>query len=156
MPLWELALQAVWAQTLTTLLSPKVTNIPPDQISTPLYGTSGLLPLTNLFLSHLLTPTTRTLPPCRQHRFTQSIIKILSMPLTRADNPLLCCYWVSLLAQQVKSLPAVWESRVRSLAWEDVLEKERATHSGILAWRIPWTEEPGGLQSMGSHRVRHD
>ena len=73
--------------------SPKVTNIPSDQISTPLYGTSGLLSLINLFLSHLLTPTTRTLPPCRQHRSTPLIIKILLMPLTGPDNPLLCHYF---------------------------------------------------------------
>ena len=56
----------------------------------------------------------------------------------------------SLVAQSVKSLPAVQETRVRSLGWEDPLEKGKATHSSIFAWRIPWTEEPGGLQSMGS------
>ena len=56
----------------------------------------------------------------------------------------------------VKNLPAMWETGVRSLDWEDPLEKGMATHSGILAWRIPWTEEPGGLQSMGSQGVRHD
>ena len=50
----------------------------------------------------------------------------------------------------VKCLPAMWETRVRSLGWEDPLEKEMATHSGTLAWKIPWTEEPGRLQSMGS------
>ena len=60
------------------------------------------------------------------------------------------------MAQTVKSLPAVWETRVRSLGWEDPLEKEMATHSSILAWKTPWTEKPGGLQSMGSPRVRHD
>ena len=49
----------------------------------------------------------------------------------------------------VKNLPAVWETQVRSLGWEDPLEKGMATHTSILAWRIPWTEEPGGLQSMG-------
>ena len=53
------------------------------------------------------------------------------------------------------SLPAVWETQVPSLGWEDPLEKGMATHSSILAWRIPWTEEPGGLQSMGSQRVGH-
>ena len=62
----------------------------------------------------------------------------------------------SLVAQMEKSLPAVWETWVRSLGWEDPLEKEMATHSSILAWRMPWTEEPGGLQSMGSQRVGHD
>ena len=61
----------------------------------------------------------------------------------------------SLATQWVKSLPVVLKSRVPSLGWEDPLEKEMATHSSILAWRIPWTEEPGGLQSRG-HRVGHD
>ena len=55
----------------------------------------------------------------------------------------------------VKNLPAVQETHVRSLGWEDPLEKEMATHSSILAWKISWTEEPGGLQSMGLQRVRH-
>ena len=57
---------------------------------------------------------------------------------------------VPLVAQSVKNLPAVQETRVRSLGREDPLEKEMATHPSILAWRIPWTEEPGGLQFMGS------
>ena len=56
----------------------------------------------------------------------------------------------------VKNLPAVQETWVRSLGQEDPLEKSMATHSGILAWRIPWSEELGGLQSMGSQRVIHD
>ena len=56
----------------------------------------------------------------------------------------------------VKHLPAVRETWVRSLGWEDPLEKAMAPHSSTLAWKIPWTEEPGGLQSMGSQRVRHD
>ena len=56
----------------------------------------------------------------------------------------------SLVAYMVKNLPAIWETRVWSLGWEDPLEKEMATHSSILAWRILWTEEPGELQSMGS------
>ena len=54
------------------------------------------------------------------------------------------------MAQTVKNLPAMQETQVRSLGWEDPLEKGMATHSSIHAWRIPWTEEPGGLQSMGS------
>ena len=62
----------------------------------------------------------------------------------------------SLVAQMVKHLPAIRETWVRSLCWEDLLEKEMATHSSILAWRIPRTEEHGRLQSMGSQRVRHD
>ena len=60
------------------------------------------------------------------------------------------------MAQVVKNLPAMQETQVRSLGWEDPLEKGMATYSRILAWRIPWTEEPGGLQSMGSQRVGHD
>ena len=63
--------------------------------------------------------------------------------------------WASLVAQMVKNLPAMLETWVRSLGREDTLEKEMATHSSILAWRIPWTEKPGGPQSMGSQRVRH-
>ena len=59
-------------------------------------------------------------------------------------------YWASLVAQRLKRLPAMWETLDRSLGWEDPLEKEMATHSSILAWRIPWKEEPGGLQSTGS------
>ena len=60
------------------------------------------------------------------------------------------------VAQIVKNLPAMRETQVRSLGQEDPLEKEMATHSSILAWRIPWTEQPGGLQSMRSQRVRHN
>ena len=59
------------------------------------------------------------------------------------------------MALMVKNLPAMQGTRVRSLGWEDPLEKAITTHSIILAWRIPWTEETGGLQSMGSQRVRH-
>ena len=60
------------------------------------------------------------------------------------------------MAQTVKSLPAVQETGVQTLGQEDPLEKEMATHSSILAWEIPWSEEPGGLQSMRSQRVVHD
>ena len=56
----------------------------------------------------------------------------------------------------VKRLPAMWETWVQSLGWEDPLEKEMATHSSILAWKIPWIEEPGGLQSMRLQTVGHD
>ena len=62
----------------------------------------------------------------------------------------------SLVTQLVKSLPAVWETWVRSLGQKDPMEKKMATHSNILAWRIQWTEEPGGLQSTGSQRVGLD
>ena len=60
------------------------------------------------------------------------------------------------MAQTVTNLPAMQETWVQSLDWEDLLENGMATHSSILAWRIPWTEKPGGLQCMGSHRVGHD
>ena len=56
----------------------------------------------------------------------------------------------------VKRLPKIWETQVQTLGWEDLLEKEMATHSGSRAWRIPWTEDPGGLQSTGLQRVGHD
>ena len=62
----------------------------------------------------------------------------------------------SLVAQLVKNLPAVQETWIRFLGWEDPLEKEMVTHSSILAWKISWTQEPGGLQSMGLQRVGHD
>ena len=63
---------------------------------------------------------------------------------------------VSLVAQMVKNLPAIRETGVRPLGQEDPLEEDMATHSSILVWKIPGTEETGGLQSMGSQRVRHD
>ena len=70
------------------------------------------------------------------------------------------CYkgnpWASLVAQSVKNLLAVQETRGQSLGWEDPLEKEMGTYSNILVWKISWTEKPGGLQPMGSQRVWHD
>ena len=63
--------------------------------------------------------------------------------------------WASLVAQLVKNLPAMQETPVRFLGQEDALEKGKAAHSSILAWRIPWTEEPSGLQFMSLHRIRH-
>ena len=64
--------------------------------------------------------------------------------------------WVSCIAQSVKHMPAMQDTWVQFLDWEDILEKELANHSSILAWRIPWTEETGGLQSMVSQRVGHN
>ena len=90
------------------------------------------------------------------------------MASLEGENPLACCLKgstilcdlsprrASLVAQTVKRLPAVRETRAQSLGQEDPLEKEIATHSSTLAWKIPWTEEPGGLQSMGLQRVGHD
>ena len=63
---------------------------------------------------------------------------------------------VSLVAQMVQCLPTMRETRVQSLGQEDLLEKEMSTHSSIFAWKIPWMEKPGRLQSMGSQRVGHD
>ena len=64
--------------------------------------------------------------------------------------------WASVVAQRVKSLPAMQETLVWSLCWENPLKEEMAIHCSILAWKIPWAEEPGKLQSMGSQRVRHN
>ena len=64
--------------------------------------------------------------------------------------------WLPWWLKMVKNPSAMWETWVRPLGWEDPLEKEMATHSSILTWRIPWTEEPGGLQSMGSPKVEHN
>ena len=73
------------------------------------------------------------------------------------------CFWISVdifylsvVAQMVKNPPAIQETQVQSLGREDPLEKEMATHSSILAWEIPWSEESGGLQSMGSQRIGRD
>ena len=66
------------------------------------------------------------------------------------------CHGASLVVQMVKRLSPMQETWVQSLGWEDPLEKEMETHSSTLAWKIPWTEEPGRLQSMGSQRVGHD
>ena len=66
------------------------------------------------------------------------------------------CFWALLVAQMIKNTPAVLKNWVWPLDWDDLLEKGMATNSNILAWRSPWAEEPGRLQSMGSHRVGHD
>ena len=68
----------------------------------------------------------------------------------------ICRHWASLVAQMVRNLPPMQENRVQSLGQEDSLEKEMATHYSTLAWKIPWTENPGRLQSVGSQRVGHD
>ena len=72
------------------------------------------------------------------------------------DLMVICLGQASLVTQMVKNLPVRQETWVGYLGWEDPLEKEVATHSGILVWRIPWTEGPGGLQFMGLQRVGHD
>ena len=97
----------------------------------------------------------------RNQKYAFPVLKLLSSPIFRLK--IIVSFYlkvsllnVSLVAQMVKCLPAVQETQLRSLGWEDPQEKEMATQSGILAWRIPWTEEPGGLQSMASQRVGHD
>ena len=72
------------------------------------------------------------------------------------DQDALLYKGTSVVAQTVKHLTTMRETQVQSLGWEDTLEKEMAAHSSTLAWKIPWTEEPGGLQSMGSQRVGHN
>ena len=85
--------------------------------------------------------------------FEDLILKFhLNIPIYLLKNNCNIC-WDSLVAQRVKSLPAMWETWVWSLGWEDPLEKKTATQSSSLAWKIPWMEKPGGLQSQ---RVRHD
>ena len=81
---------------------------------------------------------------CPAHVYWVDLLLILGLP-----------WWLSSKESACQFLP-VQEMRVRSLDWLDPLEEEMATHSSILAWKIPWTENPGGLQSMGSHRVEHD
>ena len=74
----------------------------------------------------------------------------------RAHSDEFSLVWASLVAQRLKRLPPMQETRDRSLGREDPLEKEMVTHSSILVWRIPWTEKPGRLQSMGLQRVGHN
>ena len=80
--------------------------------------------------------------------FISTLIFVISFLLTLG--------WAFLVAQMIKNLPTMQETQVGFLGWEDLLEKGMATHSSILAWRIPWTEETGGLQSIGLQRVRHN
>ena len=88
----------------------------------------------------------------------QSSIKIEYIQVYKLEHNLVFCLQVraSLVAQRLKHLPPMWETRVQSLGREDPLEKEMVTHSSILAWRIPWMEKPGRLQSTGSQRVGHN
>ena len=88
-----------------------------------------------------------------------TITKAVQGPITSfniANDILSLVLQNSLVAQRVKHLPSMQETWVRSLGWEDPLEKEMATHSSTLAWKIPWMEEPGRLQSIGSQRVGHN
>ena len=91
--------------------------------------------------------------PIFQLAFKPSFSKISSLS---TSLPSIYASGACLVAQTIKNLPAVRETCVGSLGWEDPLEEGMATHFSILVWRIPWTEEPGGLQSMGLQRVRQD
>ena len=101
---------------------------------------------------HLLLAFTSTHQACLLGRYHLSIWELLFLALEITQ----LTQRASLVAQMVKNLPVIQETWVRFLGWEDPLEKGMATHSSILTWRIPWTEEHGSLQSMGSQRVGHD
>ena len=88
--------------------------------------------------------------------WTEEPGRLQSMGSQRVGHDYVTSLWAFLVAQRVKRLPAMWETRVQSLGQEDPLEEVMATHYSILAWKIPWTEEAGGLLSMGSQRVGHD
>ena len=88
--------------------------------------------------------------PTVKEKISSSSSNLMSCP---DFSPAPGALWASQVAQMVKCLPAMWETQVRSLGQEDPLEKEMATHSSVLAWRIPGTGEPGGLQSMGLQRI---
>ena len=106
------------------------------------------LPRSNhLLISWLQSPSTVILEPKKRKSVTTSTFSL------SIYHAVMCA---SLVAQRLKHLPVMQETWVRSLGREDPLEKQMATHSSILAWRIPWMEEPGGLQSTGSQRVGHD
>ena len=87
--------------------------------------------------------------------FALGHLSLFLLALLARHGALLCPFLLT-FTQRLKRLPAMLETLVRSLGWEDPLEKEMATHSSILAWRIPWRMEPGRLQSTGSQRVGHD
>ena len=99
-------------------------------------------------------------PPAFQGLSSTHSLPITTIPGEKHNSPHLIIgnspHQASLVAQTVKTLPAMLETQVPSLKWEDPLEKGLATYSSILAWRIPWTEEPNGLQSTELQRVRHD
>ena len=96
---------------------------------------------------------------CVDDPLTMQWLGVLTLLMIKNLHIIYClpkCPWASLVAQTVKNLPAMQETRVWSLYRKDPLEKGKTTHLSVLAWRIPWTEEPGGLQSMVSQRVRLD
>ena len=118
---------------------------------TPFLGYTHWLPATE---DELLARFHLTLPPSQDNCAVSLFGSVLSVDVLYNTNAIYS--WASLVVQLVNKPPAMWETWVLSLGWEDPLEKGTATHSSILAWRSPWTEKPGRLQSMGSKRVRHD
>ena len=105
-----------------------------------------VMPSNHLILCHCLVLFPSIFPSIRVYIYIFFFKNILSH----------CGYQASLLVQMVKHLSAIWETWAQSLDWEDPLENEMVTHSSTLAWKIPWMEEPGRLQSMGSQRIGHD
>ena len=97
-------------------------------------------------------------PFCSSWSIWNSQVYVFEVWIKKFSTLILNCVYVFVICVglRLKHPPAMWETWVRSLDWEDPLGKEMAIHSSILAWRIPWTEEPGGLQSTGSRRVGHD
>ena len=86
----------------------------------------------------------------------EMLTSFFNMEINLDQSPMRKKIMTSLVAQMVKNLPAMWETQAGSLGGEDPLEKEMATHSNMLVWRIPWTEEFGGLHTIGPQRVEHD
>ena len=121
----------------------------PDSISLPYFLVKPALTTSDIRHPYLYVSTKSS------NIFHHNSNIYLLYKVVRAKNYSSIVY-LSLVAQMVKNLPAMRETWVPSLGWEDPLEKGMATHSSILAWRIPWTEEPGGVQSIGSQRVGHD
>ena len=105
--------------------------------------------LKELDMTEQLTLTTNHLYHCID-------FSLLKLGTCSFDCMLLYHIGASPIAQSVKNPPAMWETQVQFLGWEDPLEKEMSTHSIILVWKISWTEKPGGLQAIGLQRVRHD
>ena len=120
-------------------------------------GCTGALRPVSSWFAVLIVPHTGFLFACFLYGSSLKFAKLNSSVVFPENDPLfLGNFLSSLAAQLVKNLPAMQETWARSLGQEDPLEKGKATHSGVLAWRIPWTEEPGGLQSMGLQRAGHD
>ena len=124
------------------------------------------LPRSNhLLISWLQSPSAVILEPEKRKSVTASTLALSICHAVMGLNAIILVFfflifnlklWASLVAQMVKNLPAVWEAWVRSLSQKDPLKEEMATYSSILAWKIPWTYEPGRLQFMGSQRVGQD